>query len=87
MQLPASAIEPVAANRRVDTLTVLRVEVVAKPAEFLVGFPHVFELEHDQLDDDHVVEITDDRHVVGQNVFGIAEIDKSCQQAVALAGG
>ena len=37
-----------------------------------------------QLDYDHVVEIADDRNVIGQNVFRVGKIDEGCQQPLPV---
>ncbi len=79
MQLLALAIEAIAANGAIDLFSVLRVKVVAKAAKVIVGITNVLQFTRDEFDDNHVIEIADNRNVVGQNIFGITKVNEHGQ--------
>ena len=74
----------VAPDGGVEGIGKFAVEIVPEPAEVVVGLPYVLHLAGDQFDDDDVVEIADDRYIVRQDIFRVAEIDEHRHQALAL---
>ena len=87
VQLLALPVEAVAANHRVDIGSVFLFEFVAKCAEVIVGFAHMQQFTRDEFDDDDVIEVTNNRNVVREDIFGVREIDEGCQQALAIGLG
>ena len=87
MQLLPSAIQAIATDRGVDTAIMCAVEFVAIPAVVLVSFANMLQFAGNEFQDDDVIEIANDRDVVGKNVLGIAEIYERGQDALAFGGG
>ena len=57
---------------------------ITKPAKIVIGFANVMQFPDDQLDHDDVIEVSDDRHVVWQDIFRIREINERCEQSLSL---
>ena len=53
----------------------------------VVRFTNVLHFPRDEFDDDDVVEITNDRNIVGEDIFGIAEIDEHRQESLTIGIG
>jgi len=87
VQLLAFAIDSIAADRAIDILAVLVIEFMAEDAKVIVCLTNVLHLSCNKLDDDDVVEITDDGNIVGQDILGIAEIDEHRQESLTIGIG
>ena len=84
MQLLPSTIQSVATNYRVDTFALCPIEVFAELAKIVIRFTNMLQLAGNQLNDDDVIKITNNRDIIGQNIFRIREIDEGCQQSFAI---
>jgi hypothetical protein len=78
------AVESIAANGRIHAGIVFAVEIVAIPAEVIIGLTDVLQFARYEFQDDDVIEIADDRNIVGQYVFRVAEIDECGQDALTI---
>ncbi len=87
MQLLPSAIQAVATDRGIDTAIMFAVEFLAKPAVVLVGLPNMLQFAGNEFQDDDVIEIANDRNVIGKNVLRVAEIYERGQDVFAFGRG
>gem|GEM_PF-6760217 len=84
MQFLALTIDSVASNYRINILPVGFVKFIAELTKVVVGNAYVMQFADDEFDDDHIVEITYDRNVVGQDIFRIGKVNKGREQSFPI---
>ncbi len=76
MQLLPAPVDSVAAHRGIEIIAVLAVEVLPKLAKVVIGFLHMMQVPNHELHDNDIVEVANDRDVVGQYILGITKVDE-----------
>ena len=84
MQLLPPAVEAVASDRCIYASVMLAVEFFAVTAVVLVSFTHMLQFARDEFQDNDVVEVTDDRYIVRENVFGITEVHEGGEDSLPI---
>jgi len=84
MQLLPPPIEAVATDRGIDAAVMFAVEFLTVTAVIPVGFTHVLQFARCEFQDNDIVEVTDDRNLIRENVFGIAEIYEGRQDSLPV---
>lgn len=84
MQLLALAVQAVTPNGAIDLRAVFVVKVLTKITKIVVRFANVPKISCYEFNNNDIIEIADDRNIVGQNIFGITEVDEHREQAFTI---
>ena len=87
MQLLPTSVQPVTSNGCVSARSAILVEFISKSAEVDVRFPDVLQVAGHEFENDHIVQVSDDRNVIRQNIFRVAEVHERRKDALAVAIG
>ncbi len=84
VQTLSLTIQAIATNRGVNVFAVFLFEVVPIGAEIGVGLEHMHQFPGDEFEDDDIIEVTDDRNVIGKYVLGVGEVHKRGKKPFSL---
>ena len=87
MQVLPAPVDPVSTNDRIDFVAMLLVKLIPVITKVGVGLANVDHLKGDKLKNNDVIEVADNRNAIGDDVFGVSEIDKGREQMLTIVDG
>jgi len=72
----ATSVDAVASDCAINRFAVFAVEFATEPAKVIIGFAYVPQFLRDEFQDNDVVQIANDRYIIGEDVFRIAKVNE-----------